>query len=198
MIFSEYQELALRTAKLEEPATRKALHCGIGLITEVGEIADAHKREIFYGKEIDKVNTLEEVGDLLWYVALGCNAIMFNMDEAEAIPVEDKYLEPPVDYTIASIAKYASYISTTASFGSEEKLYENYMAYDLVRVLHFIRVYCAKTGIDYDKAKDVNIAKLKARYPDGFSEDKALNRDTEAERIVLEQGAESSEVDIQV
>lgn len=41
-----------------------------------------------------------------------------------------------------------------------------------------------------------NIAKLKIRYPDGFSEEKALNRDKEAERQCLEEHLENSNEDI--
>jgi hypothetical protein len=33
---------------------------------------------------------------------------------------------------------------------------------------------------------DINIKKLEARYPEKFTEDKAINRDLEAERKILE------------
>jgi NTP pyrophosphatase (non-canonical NTP hydrolase) len=38
-----------------------------------------------------------------------------------------------------------------------------------------------------------NVAKLKKRYPDGWTQDLAVNRDLEAERRLLEEGGESDE-----
>lgn len=50
--------------------------------------------------------------------------------------------------------------------------------------------YCAlaldEIGSSFDEVMAMNIAKLRARYPAGFTEDKALNRDVEAERRVME------------
>jgi len=42
---------------------------------------------------------------------------------------------------------------------------------------------------DLDAVRDTNIAKLKARYPDKFSAEAALNRDVAAERVILERGS---------
>ncbi len=81
-----YIELALVT----EPPTEKylesierinnqqiirLLHAFIGLETEVGEILDALKKHIFYGKELDVVNLAEELGDLDWYKAIATDAL---------------------------------------------------------------------------------------------------------------------------
>ncbi len=51
--------------------------------------------------------------------------------------------------------------------------------------------YCAliadELKIDFSQVMDTNIAKLKARYGDKFSEEKAENRDLKTERTILEQ-----------
>ncbi len=51
--------------------------------------------------------------------------------------------------------------------------------------------YCAliadELKIDFSQVMDTNIAKLKARYGEKFSEDKAENRDLKVERTILEQ-----------
>lgn len=91
------------------------LHAVLGLGTEVGELQDALKRWLIYGKPIDKVNVVEELGDLFWYAAL------------------------------------------------------------LAREL----------GVSFEDVMARNIAKLKKRYPDGFTEHDALNRDLTAERDAL-------------
>ena len=34
-----------------------------GVVGEIGELMDAYKRHIAYGKELDRINVLEEIGD---------------------------------------------------------------------------------------------------------------------------------------
>lgn len=41
-------------------------------------------------------------------------------------------------------------------------------------------------GSDFEEAGRINIAKLAARYPEKFSEERALNRDLKKERAILE------------
>lgn len=94
----------------------RLLHAAIGLSTESGELLDALKKRIFYGKDLDLVNIKEELGDLLWYLLIALDAIDCSM------------------------------------------------------------VDCMKT----------NIAKLKERYPNKFTQSDALNRDLAAERKILE------------
>lgn len=48
----------------------RLLHATMGLCTESGELADQLKKHLFYGKELDRVNLIEEAGDLLWYLAI--------------------------------------------------------------------------------------------------------------------------------
>ena len=54
----------------------RALHGILGLETEVGELADLFKKKIFYNAfpgGIDIKAIEEEIGDILWYIALICN-----------------------------------------------------------------------------------------------------------------------------
>jgi len=44
-----------------------ALHSALGVAGEAGELADAIKREYIYGKERDRENIVEELGDLAFY-----------------------------------------------------------------------------------------------------------------------------------
>jgi NTP pyrophosphatase (non-canonical NTP hydrolase) len=74
-----YKELVLKTeskdfeaisSRLKDKRTLRLLHGSCGIATEAGELLDALKKHIFYGKEIDTVNVVEEVGDLMWYCAI--------------------------------------------------------------------------------------------------------------------------------
>ena len=74
-----YKELVLKTeskdfeslsSRLKEKRALRLLHGSCGIVTEAGELLDVMKKHIFYGKEIDTVNIVEEIGDLMWYSAI--------------------------------------------------------------------------------------------------------------------------------
>ena len=102
--------------RLSSIGTKRLLHAGIGLSTEAGEFLDALKKHIFYGKELDRVNLAEELGDLCWYMAIVADELGFN----------------------------------------------------------------------FESVMDKNISKLKARYGEKFTEQRAENRDLEKEREILD------------
>jgi NTP pyrophosphatase (non-canonical NTP hydrolase) len=56
-------------------------HAVMGMVDEVGEIAKLVKGWIYYGKGLDHGAVKEELGDLLWYVALTCNTLGLDMGE---------------------------------------------------------------------------------------------------------------------
>lgn len=67
--------------RLQNTDTVRLLHAMIGLCTEGGEIQDQIKKHIFYGKDIDKVNLVEELGDLMWYVAIAADTLGVSLEE---------------------------------------------------------------------------------------------------------------------
>lgn len=102
--------------RLSDPRTIRLLHAAMGLCTEAGEFVDQLKKHIFYGKPLDTVNLMEELGDSTWYERIALDAL------------ETNYLE-------------------------------------MLRR---------------------NVAKLKARFPEKFTEENANNRDLNKERNILE------------
>ena len=108
MTGNEYQNLALRTAQLEEIGSANTIiNCSLGLSGESGEFADHLKKFMFQGHDFDKEHQAKELGDMLWYIAVCAKAM---------------------DYTLEDIMQ-------------------------------------------------MNVDKLKARYPDGFDSEKSLNRE---------------------
>lgn len=53
----------------------RLLHASIGLNTEQAEFADVLKKAMFYGKPLDETNLKEELGDMLWYMAIAMDAL---------------------------------------------------------------------------------------------------------------------------
>jgi hypothetical protein len=72
-------------------ATRRnvrLLHCAIGMVTEAAEFLDALKKHFFYGKELDEVNLLEELGDNQWYVAIGLNELRKTFVDCQELNIK--------------------------------------------------------------------------------------------------------------
>lgn len=98
----QYQVLASRTESLKEsipPLAIRLLHGTTGIQTESGELADGVKRHVFYGKPLDVVNVKEEIGDLMWYVALLCNALELNLGEVMGLNIAKLQKRYPDKYT---------------------------------------------------------------------------------------------------
>ena len=86
----EFIRVALRTESLVTrplaAGEMRLLHAGIGLATEAGEFLDALKKSIFYGKTMDLINLREELGDILWYMAIAMDELGTNFfDEQDRV-----------------------------------------------------------------------------------------------------------------
>lgn len=68
--------------RLQDKGMIRILHSALGVSTEAGELLDAVKKHVYYGKDLDKVNLFEEVGDLFWYLAILADELGFNFEEA--------------------------------------------------------------------------------------------------------------------
>jgi len=84
MNLNKYQELASRTQANASPMmdriaidTRNVdlIHAALGLTSEAGEFCDALKKAFAYGRDLDRLNLAEELGDLMWYIGLACDAL---------------------------------------------------------------------------------------------------------------------------
>jgi NTP pyrophosphatase (non-canonical NTP hydrolase) len=102
--------------RMQDPKIRRLLHAALGFASETGEMAEALERYLRMDEALDRVNIAEELGDLLWYFAVGADAL--GQTEAQI--------------------------------------------------------------------RDANVAKLRNRYPDRYSDLAEERRDLSAERAVLE------------
>ena len=86
-VIENYVAMACRTESNDFDAIRdrltvnmtRLLHAGIGMSTEAGEFIDQLKKHIFYGRELQPDNLVEELGDLMWYVAVAISAVNARM-----------------------------------------------------------------------------------------------------------------------
>lgn len=91
--FDEYQELALRTAsgKSIEGELAMLTTAALGLSGESGEIADHIKKIVYHGHPLDdetRDKIAKEIGDILWYCAMGSRGIGIGLAEIARMNVE--------------------------------------------------------------------------------------------------------------
>ena len=92
MTGNEYQKAAMRTNDGESddrlcqriamaPKTGDLLNGCLGLAGEAGELLDLVKKWCFHGKAADIDHAKKELGDVMWYVAMICHALSWELDE---------------------------------------------------------------------------------------------------------------------
>ncbi len=113
---TESQDLAPVAQRIGSTDNIRLIHAGMGMATEAAEFVDMMKKHIFYGKPVDHINLVEELGDLMWYIAIASDVL----------------------------------------------------------------------NVSLERIMEVNINKLRARYPTKFREDLAINRNLDKEREILE------------
>lgn len=63
----------------------RLLHGMLGVAGESGELVDALKKNIYYGKDLDVANVVEECGDLLWYIWEILEELGFSIQDAMSV-----------------------------------------------------------------------------------------------------------------
>ena len=53
----------------------------LGLAGESGEVLDMVKKWVFHDSELDKDHLKKELGDVMWYVAMICHSMGFDLDD---------------------------------------------------------------------------------------------------------------------
>ena len=76
-----FQREARRSLRDDLPYEATRSNMCMGLAGEIGEVIDIMKKHIYQGKELDITDVIEEVGDVLWYIANFCNVNNITMDE---------------------------------------------------------------------------------------------------------------------
>jgi len=119
------------------------------------------KKNFAYNKDIDLINVSEEVADAIFYVVIR-KWLLKEMIVNEPMQVE-----------------YESFEEQLKSLMAWQNCSDNSLINDLYS-------FCIVLGIDFWKSLENNTAKLKIRYPDKYTDENAINRDLENERVQLE------------
>ena len=151
------------------------LHSAIGISTEVGEIMEA-----FQKKRLDIVNLSEECADIMWYLAIPVRE--FSIDLSMYSPSYRSLFDPTK--LVVDTSSFLDLVKKAAFYGKElsKEDVEGYVVLIYRHILDMSQCY----KFDLEVAMKNNQDKLKARFPDKFTSEKALSRNLETERKELE------------
>lgn len=96
--FNLYEDHAMRTAK-EIGDVEDILHATLGIASEAGELTSSVKAWLAYGKELDVKNIVEEMGDLMWFIALMCKRLNVPMEQVAVNNIAKLYERYPEKYS---------------------------------------------------------------------------------------------------
>lgn len=161
-------------------------HASLGIRTELGELLDIFKKNLFYNKPIDMINFKEELGDLCWYPAI--SARIFNFDpKVYSIVI----LNHEEDNYKTLINKLNTVFIDYANLIDDYSEHLNFIDYEYINektkyLFAFIKAVAERFNFTFEDVLETNIRKLRLRFPQKFTEEKALNRDLINERKILE------------
>lgn len=197
MDFSEYSKQAIKTAscdkgvildRLSHDSTFSAMHAALGMCSEAGEVY-----EWLDGPALQPdYELVAELGDCLWYANLLMSA--YSIDGYYAIRQAAMQADCSCDWdsTFDSVRLGGEMMAVGA--GKVCDLVKASIFYgrviDYVSVLHAVEEYlsgimlcCRALRVTLEEVMDKNIAKLRARYGDVFSAEKANVRDLHKEQV---------------
>jgi NTP pyrophosphatase (non-canonical NTP hydrolase) len=179
-----YQSLSKRTLSNLNSGEANVNHMRYGVITECAELIDVEKRLLAYGKQYDLVNITEEIGDVAWY--LSGYATMHNIDLPEHVIEEGLKKE-----NLISLEHFKKLSKVEKSFELLSFCFctmhtkENSLEFCKLSFL-MLKYIAHDYNIKLSEALQKNVEKLQKRYEKTFTKEEALNRNTLAERKVLE------------
>jgi NTP pyrophosphatase (non-canonical NTP hydrolase) len=188
-IINDYISLAKRTESLVlglNDLSLRLLHSSIGLATEIIEFNETYHKEGAL-KQLDIVNLLEEIGDMFWYIAIGCDVLKINFSNIILELKNEKFeLNTRLYLRIAESNIGAILDKCKRQIFYRKVIDEVEYKALYIEVIKNLYKLVISMGYDFEVLLQKNIDKLSARYPDKYTDHNAINRDLEEERKVLE------------
>jgi hypothetical protein len=184
MNLEQYQPLAMRTAKRMEPM-QMLLHGAMGCGSEAGELAETTLKFALKGI-FDRTNTVEEIGDGVWFVTYIAETLGMQIaDTARGLKAPPLVRELRVPASAhEAVAATLTYNATGAQILTIIKAHVFYgKALDLMALEQALRGYvaaiyfcCEAFNVNITEVLEHNIAKLRKRYAEKYSDVAAITR----------------------
>jgi len=185
MDLEQYKKDAIRTESQIEQVQidGRMLINVLAMFISAGQMLDQVKKQVFYGKDYnpDEFNhayltVRDAIGEI--------SGVPLSGD----LPKDSFDIDPRVFHSIIGIATESTELCEALY---DVLLHKNDL--DVVNLLEengdihwYQAIMMDALGGDWESIFNTNIEKLRARYPEKFTSDKAINRDLDAEREILE------------
>jgi NTP pyrophosphatase (non-canonical NTP hydrolase) len=185
--FSEFIKNAIKTESLVDDikANKELLISSLYILFYASEVLDAIKKNIFYGKEMDRGKLkryLQTVNRLSNYLAK--DVVMQGDESHQTLEINSRVL-----HSLLGITTETGEISELLIKYFEDVDMHEIDSVSLFEEFGDISWYQAigfdEYNIEPEACFDAIIEKLRDRFPDKFDSEKAINRDTKKERKTL-------------
>lgn len=160
---------AIRTESQVEQVNPRITHAVVGIMTECIE----------YMTHIDPVNAKEEIGDILWYMAILADELREDLQEWIDAAASGGYGGPII---LVSRANELLDVYKKRTFYGKGKSYR----LAVIPIIQILIGLATKHETSIQSEMQRVIAKLRTRYPEKFTKELAENRNLNAERKTLE------------
>lgn len=179
----EYKEFVKQSEKGTLQTLDRINHAIFGMAGEIGECIDCIKKVIFHGHKYDSRIFLNELGDFLWYSTL------FAMCYEEKYEVNLSYFENDLIDMSKHNVKSENYgrlhlfgiftdIAGIIVYLKKEEMFTEHILAGLIEEMYYnIEALCYINGINIYDLMDINVKKVRKRYPNGFDPSRSINRE---------------------
>ena len=100
MTINQYQKEAMRTASgMNYENHGMLMNAALGICGEGGEVADLVKKATFQGHTLDREHVAKELGDVAWYIAVGAQAIGYDLETVLQMNVDKLRARYPTGFS---------------------------------------------------------------------------------------------------
>lgn len=183
--FDEFINAATRTESVVDQSTKVDLVTLTSLLqaqSALGYLIDSFKKNIYYNKPISST---------IWEANLGVlNSI--ELPSYENLPAVSQYQSIDIDFrllhSIIGLITEGAELgeAVVSSFTQGNNLDTVNVREEIFDVLWYVLIGHSALDKHLEGTLDMGFEKLRARFPDKFSSDNAINRNLDIERTILE------------
>ena len=174
MNLNEFQELSRRTMQFggnpnnDVERNFMLVNYSLGIIGEAVETLEAFNQNMVLDNSVETL--LKEVGDVSHY-AVGL-AALFHLKLPEEIPFEYKNMTECMHGLLSNAKDISEYTKKYINHDHDDP----FPVKSLMNVFSALNMICEVFGRSYSEVLQMNIDKLKNRYPKGFNAEDSKNR----------------------
>lgn len=178
----QYQRAAMRTIGTFDSVADRMAFCAMEIMSESGEVANLSYKHLWQGHPLDHHKLMLEIGDVMWGTAAMAETIGVTL----AMPAKSDWTSHNefADYghrmtrVVLRLGKWAGLLDDAVCGYLASGTPNDIAQLDPLVQMIFTQLcsLCDCLGYTPQQVMDANIAKLKKRYPDGFSPKASIAR----------------------